>query len=164
MGGRGGHIVNLGDIAVYQPGRTTSPTRCPKPDVVALTRVLAVALRPRRIAVNAVAPGAVLRPPGFPLARWQRDHPWPRGIGGGRGGGCRVFRDLLALHHRTGPERGRRRERVRLGRPPSAHRAQKVAQGAEAHEGILPLLGADGGRGASVVVAREQDRLVRQCP
>jgi pteridine reductase len=72
MGGRGGHIVNLSDIAVYQPWPHYIPYTLSKAGVAALTRVLAVALRPRRIAVNAVAPGAVLRPPGFPLARWQR--------------------------------------------------------------------------------------------
>jgi len=34
-----------------------------------MTRGVAVALRSRDIAVNCVAPGPVLRPPGFPLAR-----------------------------------------------------------------------------------------------
>ena len=29
-------------------------------------------IRPRRIAVNCVAPGAVLRPPGFSQARWRK--------------------------------------------------------------------------------------------
>jgi len=43
-----------------------------KAGLVALTRGLAAALRSRRIAVNCVAPGPVLRPPGFPLARWKR--------------------------------------------------------------------------------------------
>ncbi len=72
MRGRGGHIVNICDIAVHQRWPHYIPYTLSKAGLVALTRVLAVALRPRRIAVNAVAPGAVLRPPGFPLARWQR--------------------------------------------------------------------------------------------
>ena len=38
---------------------------------MALTRSLAVALRPQRIAVNCVAPGAVLRPESFSRARWK---------------------------------------------------------------------------------------------
>jgi NAD(P)-dependent dehydrogenase (short-subunit alcohol dehydrogenase family) len=42
-----------------------------KAGVVALTRGLAVALRTRRIAVNCVAPGAVLRPARFPIRRWK---------------------------------------------------------------------------------------------
>src|SRR5262245_23650537 len=72
MGGRGGHIVNISDVAVRQRWPHYVPYTLSKAGLVALTRVLAVALRPRRIAVNAVAPGAVLRPPGFPLARWTR--------------------------------------------------------------------------------------------
>jgi NAD(P)-dependent dehydrogenase (short-subunit alcohol dehydrogenase family) len=47
------------------------PYTVSKAGVHALTRGLAVALRPRGIAVNCVAPGAVLRPPGFSHARWK---------------------------------------------------------------------------------------------
>ncbi len=72
MGGGGGHIVNISDIAVHQRWPHYIPYILSKAGLVALTQVLAVALRPRRIAVNGVAPGAVLRPPGFPLARWKR--------------------------------------------------------------------------------------------
>ena len=72
MGGRGGHIVNISDIAVHQRWPHYIPYTLSKAGLVALTRVLAVALRPRHIAVNGVAPGAVLRPPGFSRARWQR--------------------------------------------------------------------------------------------
>jgi NAD(P)-dependent dehydrogenase (short-subunit alcohol dehydrogenase family) len=71
MGRRGGHIVNIGDIAVQKRWPHYVPYTMSKAGVVALTRTLAVALRPRRIAVNCVAPGAVLRPPRFPLARWR---------------------------------------------------------------------------------------------
>ncbi|MGH7333768.1 MAG: SDR family NAD(P)-dependent oxidoreductase, partial [Candidatus Rokuibacteriota bacterium] len=67
-----GHIVNIGDIAVYKRWSHYIPYTLSKAGIVALTRALAVALRPKRIAVNCVAPGAVLRPPGFPLARWRR--------------------------------------------------------------------------------------------
>jgi NAD(P)-dependent dehydrogenase (short-subunit alcohol dehydrogenase family) len=68
---RGGHIVNISDIAVQKRWPHHVPYSMSKAGVVSLTRTLAVALRPRRIAVNCVAPGAILRPPGFPLARWR---------------------------------------------------------------------------------------------
>jgi pteridine reductase len=71
MDRRGGHIVNIGDIAARQAWSGYIPYTLSKAGVVALTRSLAVALRPRRIAVNCVAPGAVLRPTGFPRARWK---------------------------------------------------------------------------------------------
>jgi NAD(P)-dependent dehydrogenase (short-subunit alcohol dehydrogenase family) len=71
MGRGGGHIVNLGDVASDRllPGHI--PYLLAKVGIAALTRSLAAALRSRRIAVNCVAPGAVLRPPGFPEARWR---------------------------------------------------------------------------------------------
>ena len=68
----GGHIINISDIAAHKSWPHYIPYILSKAGVVALTRTLAVALRPRRIAVNCVAPGAVLRPPGFSLARWRR--------------------------------------------------------------------------------------------
>src|SRR5262245_17319070 len=67
-----GHIVNISDIAVYKRWPHYIPYTLSKAGVVALTRTLAATLRPQRIAVNCVAPGAVLRPPGFSLARWRR--------------------------------------------------------------------------------------------
>jgi len=71
MSGRGGHIVNISDIAVRKRWPNHIPYTLSKAGMVALTQALAVTLRPQRIAVNCVAPGAVLRPPRFPLARWR---------------------------------------------------------------------------------------------
>jgi NAD(P)-dependent dehydrogenase (short-subunit alcohol dehydrogenase family) len=67
----GGHIVNIGDVGAERAWPSYIPYTISKAGVAALTRGLAVALRPRGIAVNCVAPGAVLRPVGFPLARWK---------------------------------------------------------------------------------------------
>ncbi len=68
---RGGHIVNIGDVGGERGWPSYVPYTVAKAGVAALTRGLAVALRAQRIAVNCVAPGAVLRPPRFPLARWK---------------------------------------------------------------------------------------------
>ena len=68
---RGGHIVNIGDAGAERGWPSYIPYTISKAGVAALTRGLAVALRPRGIAVNCVAPGAVLRPVGFPLSRWK---------------------------------------------------------------------------------------------
>jgi NAD(P)-dependent dehydrogenase (short-subunit alcohol dehydrogenase family) len=67
----GGHIVNIGDVGASRAWPGYIPYTVSKAGVHALTRGLAVALRARGIAVNCVAPGAVLRPPGFSLARWK---------------------------------------------------------------------------------------------
>jgi NAD(P)-dependent dehydrogenase (short-subunit alcohol dehydrogenase family) len=71
MGRAGGHIVNVGDAGAGRAWPAHIPYTISKAGIVALTRGLAAALRPRRIAVNCVSPGAVLRPAGFPLARWK---------------------------------------------------------------------------------------------
>jgi len=71
MGRRGGHIVNIGDAGADRAWPSYLPYTLSKTGLAALTRGLAVALQPRRIAVNCVAPGAVLRPPGLPRARWN---------------------------------------------------------------------------------------------
>jgi NAD(P)-dependent dehydrogenase (short-subunit alcohol dehydrogenase family) len=71
MGRRGGRIVNIGDVAAAQAWPGYVPYALSKAGIEALTRSLAVVLRPRGIAVNCVAPGAVLRPPRFPRARWR---------------------------------------------------------------------------------------------
>src|SRR6266849_501609 len=68
---RGGHIVNIGDVGAERAWPSYIPYTISKAGIAALTRGLAVALRPRGIAVNCVAPGTVLRPVGFPLARWK---------------------------------------------------------------------------------------------
>jgi NAD(P)-dependent dehydrogenase (short-subunit alcohol dehydrogenase family) len=69
---RGGHIVNIGDAGADQAWPSYIPYTVSKAGIAALTRGLAAALRPHGIAVNCVAPGAVLRPVRFPLARWKR--------------------------------------------------------------------------------------------
>ena len=67
----GGHIVNIADVAVMRTWTGYIPYTISKAGVAALTRGLAGALRSQGIAVNCVAPGAVLRPVGFPVARWK---------------------------------------------------------------------------------------------
>lgn len=56
-----GRIVNLADIAAFEPWPEYVPHTVSKAGVVALTKGLALALAPD-ITVNAVAPGAVLLP------------------------------------------------------------------------------------------------------
>ncbi len=68
----GSHIVNIGDAGADRAWPSYIPYTLSKAALVAFTRGLASALRARRIAVNCVAPGAVLRPPRFPVARWRR--------------------------------------------------------------------------------------------
>jgi len=70
--GRGGRIVNIADAGAGRGWPAHIPYTVSKAGVVALTRGLAAALRPRGIAVNCVAPGPVLRPAGLPVARWRR--------------------------------------------------------------------------------------------
>jgi len=62
-----GKIVFLADIAAFEPWRDYLPHCVSKAGVVMLTKVLAKALAPE-VAVNAVAPGAVLVPD-----EWDRD-------------------------------------------------------------------------------------------
>jgi NAD(P)-dependent dehydrogenase (short-subunit alcohol dehydrogenase family) len=57
----GGKIVNLADVAAFEPWPTYLPHCVSKAGVVMLTQALARALAPD-ITVNAVAPGAVLLP------------------------------------------------------------------------------------------------------
>jgi pteridine reductase len=65
LGGTGGVIVNLADVAGFERWRDY-PVHClSKAGVVAMTELLAKLLAPR-IRVNAVAPGAVLPPDGWP--------------------------------------------------------------------------------------------------
>ncbi len=68
---RAGHIVNVGDAGSGGAWPRHIPYALSKAAVVTLTRGLAAALAPR-VSVNCVAPGAVLRPPRFPIARWER--------------------------------------------------------------------------------------------
>jgi pteridine reductase len=61
MGAGGGVIINIADIAAYQPWPGYAHHCISKAGVVAMTRVLARALAPR-LRVNAIAPGPVLPP------------------------------------------------------------------------------------------------------
>ena len=67
----GGKIVNIADVAGFEPWATYLPHCVSKAGVVMLTKVLAKALAPE-ITVNAVAPGPVLLPEGWDPA--TRDH------------------------------------------------------------------------------------------
>ena len=71
MGRRGGRIINLADVGGRRAWAGYIPYGISKAGVIMLTRGLAVALAPR-IQVNAVAPGAVLLPDGFPSATQER--------------------------------------------------------------------------------------------
>jgi len=64
VGERGGaHIVNITDWRARRPGQAYLAYIVSKAGLEALTRALAVALGPR-VQVNAIAPGAILPPPG----------------------------------------------------------------------------------------------------
>jgi NAD(P)-dependent dehydrogenase (short-subunit alcohol dehydrogenase family) len=65
-----GKIVNLADVAAFEPWAAYVPHCASKAAVVMLTKGLAKALAPD-IAVNAVAPGPVLRPEGWDQAGWD---------------------------------------------------------------------------------------------
>jgi NAD(P)-dependent dehydrogenase (short-subunit alcohol dehydrogenase family) len=68
----GGHVVNVSDVITSQARPGWSAYAASKAALEALTRSLAVELRPRGIAVNCVAPGPVLKPERLPLARWTQ--------------------------------------------------------------------------------------------
>jgi pteridine reductase len=67
----GSVVVNIADHMAEEPWPDYAVHGVAKSGVVALTRHLAAALAPD-IRVNAVAPGFVLAPPGFPEAAAQR--------------------------------------------------------------------------------------------
>ncbi len=69
---RGGHIVNIGDVVTELSRPAWVPYTLSKAGVLALTRGLAAELRPQGIAVNCVAPGAVLKPAAMSPRRWRR--------------------------------------------------------------------------------------------
>jgi pteridine reductase len=71
MGRRGGRIINIADVGAVRAWAGYVPYGMSKAGVVMLTRGLAVALAPR-IQVNAVAPGVVLLPEGFPRESGRR--------------------------------------------------------------------------------------------
>jgi NAD(P)-dependent dehydrogenase (short-subunit alcohol dehydrogenase family) len=67
----GGHVVNIGDVITRLTRPGWAAYTASKAGVETLTRALAVELRAQRIAVNCVAPGAVLKPDWLPAARWR---------------------------------------------------------------------------------------------
>ena len=71
MGERGGVIVNISDHMGFESWPAFVPHGVSKAGVAAMTRALAGALAPR-VRVNAVAPGAVLPPEGWPAAEQER--------------------------------------------------------------------------------------------
>jgi len=66
-----GCIVNISDLAALRPWPSYIAHSVSKAGLVALTRALAAALAPS-IRVNAVAPGTVLKPPGWSDERWTQ--------------------------------------------------------------------------------------------
>ena len=71
MGRRGGRIINIADVGAVRAWAGYVPYGISKAGVLMLTRGLAAALAPR-IQVNAVAPGVVLLPAGFPRVSGHR--------------------------------------------------------------------------------------------
>ena len=71
MGAAGGAIVNISDHMGFEPWPAFVPHGVSKAAVTAMTHALAAALAPR-VRVNAVAPGAVLAPEGWPPAERER--------------------------------------------------------------------------------------------
>ncbi|MFI5231553.1 MAG: SDR family oxidoreductase [Gemmatimonadales bacterium] len=71
MGERGGVIVNVSDHMGFESWAGFVPHGVSKAGVSAMTHLLAGALAPR-VRVNAVAPGAVLAPDGWPEAERER--------------------------------------------------------------------------------------------
>jgi len=67
----GGHVVNVGDVITRLRRPGWAAYTASKAGLEALTRALAFELRAQRIAVNCVAPGAVLKPDALPPARWR---------------------------------------------------------------------------------------------
>jgi pteridine reductase len=67
---RRGHIVNLADWRAETPPADFVAYTLSKAGIVALTKSLALQLAPR-VQVNAIAPGAILPPPGEDFERWR---------------------------------------------------------------------------------------------
>jgi len=71
MAGRGGRIVNIADVGATRAWPGYVPYGISKAGLVMLTKGLAVALAPK-IQVNAVGPGVVALPEGFPRESTRR--------------------------------------------------------------------------------------------
>ncbi len=71
MGRRGGRIINIADVGAVRAWPGYIPYGISKAGVAMLTKGLAAALAPT-IQVNAVGPGVVLLPEGFPRASQRR--------------------------------------------------------------------------------------------
>ncbi len=67
-----GSIVALADVAALRPWKGYLAYNIAKAGVVAMVRTLAKELAPA-VRVNAVAPGPILFPPGFPVDQQQRE-------------------------------------------------------------------------------------------
>jgi pteridine reductase len=66
-----GSIVNVADLSALQPWPSYPTHTISKRGVLAMTQALALALAPS-IRVNAIAPGAILKPDDWDDARWLR--------------------------------------------------------------------------------------------
>src|SRR5581483_11481487 len=174
MGRRGGHIVNIADVAADRAWPSYIPYTLSKAGIIALTRGLAAALRARRVAVNCVAPGAVLKPVRFSAARWRA---LTRGGAGTPAdvaaavvffATCPPFITGQVLRVDGGETAGRpvvgadggpawrwcgRRVPPRSGQDDAAaaHRLQELPQSGEAQERVVALLVPDGRRRPAVV-------------
>jgi pteridine reductase len=69
--GQRGNLVNLADMSALQPWPSYLTHTVSKSGIVALTKTLALALAPS-IRVNAIAPGAVLKPEEWAGERWEK--------------------------------------------------------------------------------------------
>ncbi len=68
---RHGHIINIADWRALRPGKAYVAYTVAKAGLIALTKTLALGLAPQ-VQVNAIAPGAILPPPGKPNEELQR--------------------------------------------------------------------------------------------
>ena len=69
--GNAGNIVNIADLSALQPWPSYLTHTISKSGIVAMTRALALALAPS-IRVNAIAPGAMLKPEEWADERWDK--------------------------------------------------------------------------------------------
>jgi pteridine reductase len=102
MGETGGVIVNVSDHMGFESWAGFVPHGVSKAGVSAMTHLLAGALAPR-VRVNAVAPGAVLAPEGWPAAEQERyTKATPLGRIGTPGDVVTAIRYLISATYVTG--------------------------------------------------------------